>query len=260
MLAALAVPAFRVPHPPPRPARSLESECSRCSSAVMNAEEEEARRRWLSARESSTPLPSTPRITKEEEEAMRKAARERMLQAMGGAGNPSLNDGLGAQFGFGAPDDEDYGYGPPKAADPRAELYDEGAVDLPTWLTQDPVGAKDYMRKVDEGFIKGDDSAKGNGFDGRPLAWKRRAEMLDPNPPPVENTLRGPAPDAKPAQAFTMDFRAAQEDIAKADEAEAQEQEDALLNALTGMTDDEEEAKKRRKLEEDAQNRPWNAP
>ena len=210
-------------------------------------------------------MPSAPRMSPEEVSAMQQAARKRMLEAMGGD-SEKLNSGAGVAFGFGAADDTDYGYGPPSAAqeamERRAELFDDD-IDLPTWLTADPVGAQDYNRRVDEGYINGE-SARGGGFDGRPMNWRRQPEMANPNPPAVENTLRSPALDALPAQAFTTDFRSAAADLRNADLQEAMEAEQLqqrrrlqdkkrLKRGLPKVSyDDEEEPV-------DEGNRPWNA-
>lgn len=157
---------------------------------------------------------------------MQQAARKRMLEAMGGE-NEQLKSGAGVAFGFGAVDDTDYGYGPPSAAqeamERRAELFDDD-IDMPAWLTADPVGAKDYLKRVDEGYINGE-SSRGGGFDGRPMNWRRQPELENPNPPPVEGTLRKPALDALPAQAFTTDFNSAAKDLMRADAEEALEEE-----------------------------------
>lgn len=226
---------------------------------MMGAEEEAAaRQRWLEARSADAMRPPPPQSSYEEEERLRKEARERMRQMMGGD-NDKLKAGVGAAFGFGPEDDEDYGYGPPKAPDPRDEWFDDSQVDLPTWLTADPVGAKDYLKRVDEGYMKGE-SAGMAGFDGRPPNWSRKPELVDPNPPPMEDTLRAPAPDATPAQAFAMDFSSARADLERAEAAEAQQQEEELLGTLMGTIDEEEVERRRRKLEQDARNRPWNAP
>ena len=72
------------------------------------------------------------------------------------------------------------------------------------------------------------------GFDGHPEGWTRKVEMNDPNPPPMANTLRSPAEDAKPAQAFVYDFETGFNEVKRADEQEAQEEEDALLESLMG--------------------------
>ena len=177
---------------------------------------------------------------------MRQAARARMLEAMGGA--DKIKKGQGVAFGFGAADDTDYGYGPPKEPDPREEMYTDD-VAMPAWMTQE----------MDEGIINGE-SAKGAGFDGRPVGWNRKADAQNPNPPPMANTLRGPSPYAAPAQTFAMDFQNAQADIARADEAEmAQLEEDELLGTLMGKSVDELREEERQRLEREARGRPWNS-
>ena len=81
---------------------------------MMGAEEEAAaRQRWLEARSADAMRPPPPQSSYEEEERLRKEARERMRQMMGGD-NDKLKAGVGAAFGFGPEDDEDYGYGPPR--------------------------------------------------------------------------------------------------------------------------------------------------
>jgi hypothetical protein len=224
----------------------------------MDSAEAAARRRWLEQRARDAPVRPAPRVSPEEEEAMRKAARMRMLGAMGGA--DKIKSGAGVAFGFGAADDEDYGYGPPKEPDPRAELYTEDVEGpLPSWMTTDPVGAQDYLRKMDEGYIKGE-SAMGAGFDGRPLEWRRTTEAENPNPPPMADTLREPAPYAASAQSFAMDFQSARADIVRADEAEAaQREEDELLGTLLGKTPEELHEEERKRLEREARGRPWNS-
>ena len=70
-----------------------------------------------------------------------------------------------------------------------------------------------------------------------------------------------PAPNAVAAQAFAMDFEVAQADLARADAADAaQREEEELLSTLgLGKTVEELREEERKRLEREAQGRPWNS-
>ena len=182
----------------------------------MNAAEDEAKRLWLERQSKSTrdPPPSPPGMSQEELYAAQRAARARIRGAMEGNHHDATN-GVGAAYGFGV-DDEDYGYGSATFR-PTAAVEDPFT---PSWLGDDPVRAKDLARSKNTG-----------GFDGRDANWRRRAEIEDPNPPPMENTLRGPAPGATAAQSYVFDYS---DEASELRELDAQEEETALINALMG--------------------------
>jgi hypothetical protein len=236
-LLLLASAAFVAPPSSLRPA-------SRCAGAPMRVfmasdDEAAARKRWLERTQGDAP-PPPPRMSDSEVERLRQEARERSRALMGDS--EQMASGAGVQFGFGVADDEDYGYGPPKPRRPAAPLEESGA---PSGLTRELSG----------------DAPRGSGFDGRDAEWTRKPELVSPNPPPMSGTLRAPAPGALPAQSFAMDFEGARADIEAADAAEVRQQEQDLLDALRGDgPSDEEIAERERKLREDSQNRPWNAP
>lgn len=158
----------------------------------------EARRRWLERTSNSNGGTSWQRqqqgadgdATRSPEDAIierqreREDARKRMLAMMGGD-NEQLRSGLGVQFGYGAPDDTNYGYGPQPEGARRDDDDDDGdgREFWPEWLTNDPVGAKDA--KAPPGAS--------SGFDGREDGWTRKVDLEDPNPPPMANTLRTPS-------------------------------------------------------------------
>ena len=200
---------------------------------AMNSAEEEARRRWLAKQdEGREPISQDNKErtrSTDDAFAMKKAARERMVQAMGDSGVEKLNRGLGSAFGFGMLDDENYGYGPPP---PKEPIIDDNAFG-PEWLTSDPVQAKDLLQKQEDGYWQSESSV-GHGFDGREANWKRKAEMGNPNPPSRADTLRAPNPDARPIQSFMHNYGSAREDARKMQELDALEQEEELLAALMG--------------------------
>jgi len=170
------------------------------SAVCMNmADEAAARQAWLertganqaaSERAEGAPLAAEVLALRQRE---REEARKRMLAAMGTGGTDQMRRGAGEAFGFGAADDEDYGYGPPPA-------YREPGVEI------DLLTGKPSLQSSD---------ARGDGFDGRMGGWSRRPDMTDPNPPPMANTLRAPG------QAWEDYMRAQAEAEAEA-EAEAQ--------------------------------------
>jgi len=171
-----------------------------------------------SAEDNDEPAAPPPPMSQEELYAMQKAARERIRRAMGGNPHEARN-GFGAAFGLGV-DDEDYGYGPTRAEKEVRDLWeDEDSFAPAPW--DDVVGAGGAERD-------------GGGFDGRAPGWSRKAEVEDANPPLMANTLKGPAPGARPAQSFAFNFDSAREDVRKLDELDAQEEEAELLDALMG--------------------------
>lgn len=93
----------------------------------------------------------------------REAARKRMLALMGGS-NEKLRRGGGVAFGFGAEDDEDYGYGPRPSQQWRLDEYDADQID----------------------------PMDGDPFDDRPRGKARKVEVTPAGPPPMEGTLRAP--------------------------------------------------------------------
>ena len=244
---------------PPSPATLVGSDRR---AVRMCSAEDAARERWLkNSGRGQRPPPENAQDAFE----LQKAARERMLSAMGGE-SEALQNGAGVMYGFGMPDDENYGYGPPKMPErPQREQAGEDKF-VPEWMTHDPVGANDRQRKIDEGFLRGETTRGGEqqgleraplfgyslscvahslatpsiltcvpgGFDGRPEGWSRKVETNDPNPPPMANTLRSPGAYSKPAQTFEYDFETGFEDVQRGDEQEAQAEEDDLLDSLMG--------------------------
>lgn len=119
-------------------------------------------------------------------------ARKRMLAAMG-PGSGQIRSGAGVAFGFGV-DDEHYGYGP-RASKPVKSEGNEA--ELPGWMTRELPSGGLRATKDDDPW-----KSSAGGFDGRSDGWARKPELVDPNPPPVADTLRGPAETSVPVQAY----------------------------------------------------------
>ena len=168
-----------------------------------------AKRRWLEARSGSAddrrPSERRAREAEEDIEARQRemeGARKRMVAAMGGPSD-ALSHKLSSFGAFGGIDDENYGYGPEESMrfqDEDEEIAEEQRDEfLPTWLTTDPVNARDAKSNL---HLGGFDGLTEGGFDGRPDGWARKPELVDPNPPRMANTLRAPGPSSIPVQAF----------------------------------------------------------
>ena len=204
----LLLPPLLLPHAFVPLARSLgPPPCCRRGSIHLGAAEDEAaaRQRWLASRappSGGAPSWQTGERSSESEIASRQRereeARKRMLDAMGG--DPEqLRSGQGVMFGYGAPDDEYYGYGERNACQMEearkvAEAREARGNDnfTPDWLSRD--------------LTEGGKPFDGGGFDGRLDGWARRAEAVDPNPPPMANTIRAPRESSVPAQAYVYDL------------------------------------------------------
>ena len=138
---------------------------------------------------------------------LRQEARQRMLDAMGGS-NPNLRRGAGMAFGYGAEDDEDYGYGPRRRREPEIVI--------------DPATGKpvDFDKSMD------DDFRRGGG-----MHWSRKAEVINPNPPPMADTLRSPGQARERAEAHFQALEAEEAALAAALDADDSTL-DAILNSL----------------------------
>ena len=176
---------------------------------MVDSTEEEAKKRML-ARLNEGPVsrrardeptrdagPDVPKAMQRHEQEQE--ARKRMLSLMGSKGSDKLKRGMGAYGGFGAEDDEDYGYGPPR----RREQPEE--VDLAT--------GKPLNERIEE-------EMQGMLDPRRSVEWRRKAELIDPNPPPMANTLRAPGQRPTPEQVQ-----------------EGLREEDSLLEALKSAVD-----------------------
>jgi hypothetical protein len=146
----------------------------RGSTARMSSDDElAARQAWLNRMEQGTAGMPAERQSEAERNAAqqseREEARKRMLAAMGGS-SAALRSGAGVAFGFGAEDDEHYGYGPQRRYEEEMQ-----EIDL---VSGKPVHDMSQVR--------------GTGFDGRVDGWGRKVDVTNPNPPPVANTLRAP--------------------------------------------------------------------
>jgi hypothetical protein len=178
----------------------------------------EARRRWLerSSGGNSEPPQRPPEDDMFAAMREREEARKRMIKAMGGDGIKKIHSGMGTSFGFGAVDDENYGYGDQQKF---RQFYDKASGSeeetdgmWPEWLTSDPVGAASTLGQP------------GNGFDGRSEGWARKPDMTDPNPPRMPNTLRGPRGASVAVQSFKYDLSEP-----------GQEEEQVMKNATQSM-------------------------
>ena len=168
---------------------------------MASSAEDEAKKRMLARLGEGTTWRDGNRVPQSEEAAKSFAqqesaeARKRMLAMMGGSSD-KLKRGLGAAFGFGGEDDETYGY-KPRRREPMQEI--------------DVVTGKPINGPIDP------DEA----FANRIQEWSRKPAIVDPNPPPMPNTLRAPGQAPTPGQVE-----------------EAAREEDGLLEALKSAVDE----------------------
>ena len=211
--------------------------CRRCAISMSAGDDAEAaaRKAWMERQSNNNAdrqQPQEPSVTPEDEMRMRQEARKRMLAAMGGESG-QLKNGMGAAFGFGAADDENYGYSPQSLSAMSDDDREEREMDLAGWLTNDPVGAKEFQEK----------RSSGGGFGGRLEGWKRKKDATDPNPPRMANTLRAPGENSVSVQTYLYDHHAqGQVETRAAANADADAEEAALLESLLGSIDSDADA------------------
>lgn len=200
LLSSAAASSLRVaPAPAHAHAAATRVAAVHMMSSFNNADEEEARRRWLEARADNNnnhaaASDAQQRMSPEDAMMARQREREEARKRM-------LAHSAPADFlGYGTVDDTNYGYGPQEDfRRPQRDDDDGGGQGnfWPEWLTADPVGAAEAAARTRD--------ASG-GFDGRHEGWGRKVEQVDPNPPPMPNTLRGPGESSVPAQSYLYDF------------------------------------------------------
>lgn len=188
-----------------------------------------AKRRWL---EQSANDPrfggntAHPAQSAEEEMAQRQRekteARKRTLDAMGQGGADVFRQGGAVAFGLGV-DDEDYGYGPSASTfgtvDHLPGVYsrerDDDAEDpLPAWVSRELPSGGIGRQKDDDPW-----KSSKSGFDGRADGWARKADLVDPNPPPMQDTLRAPRPGSLPVNDLFYGLATGSTDFATRDDA-----------------------------------------